>query len=94
MAYYQEDKEKRSTDLSSESENQTAYSTSYACHKVSGSMIHLVLYATHTNLQSDSFYTLYPDGQYGSSSYMARAVVNKILQGGLHYDPAKSCCVS
>lgn len=35
MAYYQEDKEKRVTDLTSESESQLAYSTSYACHKVS-----------------------------------------------------------
>ena len=35
MAFYQEDKEKRSTDLSSDSDNQQAYSTSYACHKVS-----------------------------------------------------------
>ena len=34
MAFYQEDKEKRSTDLSSDSDNQLAYSTSYACHKV------------------------------------------------------------
>ena len=34
MAFYQEDKEKRSTDLSSDSDNQQAYSTSYACHKV------------------------------------------------------------
>lgn len=61
------------------------------------SMVYLVksiVYASHTILQSDSFYTLYPDGQYGSSSYMARAVVNKILQGGLHYDPVKSCCIS
>lgn len=77
MAFYQEDKEKRSTDLSSaDSDNQQAYSTSYACHK------------------SDSFYTLYQDGQFGSAAYMARAVVNKMLQGGLHYDPAKSCSIS
>ena len=47
-----------------------------------------------SNPQGDSFYMLYPDGQYGSSAYMARAVMNKILQAGLHYDPAKSCCVS
>ena len=46
------------------------------------------------NLQGDSFYTLFPDGQYGSAAYMAKAVVNRILQAGLHYDPAKSCCLS
>ena len=99
MAFYQEDKEKRSTDLSSDSDNQLAYSTSYACHKVGfcfvlqdhGTCHYKILFS---NLQSDSFYTLYPDGQFGSAAYMARAVVNKVLQGGLRYDPAKSCSIS
>ena len=100
MAYYQEDREKRSTDMSSESDSQLAYSTSYACHKVSDyDYMHCqqTLYMHFVPLrylQGDSFYTLYPDGQYGSAAYMAKAVVNKILQGGLHYDPAKSCCIS
>ncbi len=44
--------------------------------------------------QSDSFYALYPDGQFGSASYMAKAVVNRMLQEGLHYDPTKGCSIS
>ena len=104
MAFYQEDKEKRSTDLSSDSDNQQAYSTSYACHKVGycfvfsicrddASFIIIIIFFL-INPQSDSFYTLYQDGQFGSAAYMARAVVNKMLQGGLHYDPAKSCTIT
>lgn len=98
MAFYQEDKEKRSTDLSSDSDNQQAYSTSYACHKVGYSFCVLNVqrwcFIFFPNPQSDSFYTLYQDGQFGSAAYMARAVVNKMLQGGLHYDPAKTCNIS
>ena len=45
-------------------------------------------------LQSNSFYALYPDGQFGSTSYMAKAVVNRMLQEGLHYDPSSACVLS
>ena len=48
----------------------------------------------YCTFQGDSFYTLYPDGQYGSAAYITKAVVNKMLQAGLHYDPAKSCSIS
>ena len=47
-----------------------------------------------SSMQSDSFYGLFPDGPRGSASYIARAVVNKVLQEGLQYDPSKSCSVS
>jgi len=46
------------------------------------------------SLQSGSFYTLFPDGMFGSTSYMAKAVVNRMLQEGLQYDPNKTCVLS
>jgi phosphorylase kinase alpha/beta subunit len=40
------------------------------------------------------FYALLPDGMSGSISYMAKAVVNRLLQQGLIYDISKQCCIS
>ena len=45
-------------------------------------------------MQMGSFYTLPPDGQYGSASYITRAVVNRMLHEGLRYDSTKNCTIS
>lgn len=45
-------------------------------------------------LQHSGFYCLFPDGQFGSVSYMAKAVVNKLLHEGLSYDTSQQCCIS
>ena len=44
--------------------------------------------------QCAGFYALLPDGMSGSISYMAKAVVNTLLQQGLSYDISKQCCIS
>ena len=44
--------------------------------------------------QCGGFYALLPDGLSGSISYMAKAVVNRLLQQGLSYDTSKQCCIS
>lgn len=44
--------------------------------------------------QCGGFYALLPDGMSGSISYMAKAVVNRLLQQGLSYDTSTQCCIS
>lgn len=55
------------------------------------SLIHLLV---RYIWQYSGFYALFPDGQSGSVSYMAKAVVNRLLQEGLSYDTSKQCCIS
>ena len=61
-------------------------------------VITLFLKASHLCLflpsQCAGFYALLPDGMSGSISYMAKAVVNTLLQQGLSYDISKQCCIS
>ena len=44
--------------------------------------------------QNSGFFSLFPDGQSGTVSYMAKAVVNRLLQQGLSYDTSRQCCIS
>ena len=68
--------------------------TNYVCHKVmqlsfNADSIPCALYIFQTN----SFYNLQPEGPRGSTSYMAKAAVNRLLKEGVHYD-SRTCTVS
>ncbi|KAL5467658.1 hypothetical protein EMCRGX_G031920 [Ephydatia muelleri] len=43
--------------------------------------------------KTNSFYNLQPEGPRGSTSYMAKAAVNRLLKEGVHYD-SRTCTVS